>query len=64
MRERLMPGTELLMALSAYRMSADGALLEFIDNSFGPAAGDSAMCRIELHSDRVIIRDRGRGMRT
>lgn len=26
MRERLTPGTELLTALSAHRMSADGAL--------------------------------------
>ena len=62
MRERLTPGTELLTALSAHRMSADIALSEFIDNAFGPAAGDAKSCSIEFQPDCIIITDNGRGI--
>lgn len=36
--------------------------LTFIDNAFGPAAGNAKSCRIEFHPDRVVIIDDGRGI--
>jgi hypothetical protein len=61
--ERLVPGTSILEAMWNHKMSTEDALSEFIDNSFGEAAGNARRCQICFFKRTIEVIDTGEGIK-
>lgn len=58
---KLNPKIDMILSLVQNQLTWPAALSEFVDNSFGPDAGSSENMTIEVHKDRIVLRDDGRG---